>query len=110
MKIGIDIQDTDRFVDLIGTKKMEKMFSLPELEYIASKNNSLDTVAGLYCAKEAFFKALGTGIMHNQLNKVSILHDANGAPYIRSELTSKPVLLSISHTKSTAVAVCIVMG
>ena len=108
MRIGIDIQDASRFEKLVGTKKMQKMFTKSELSYIGSKNNSLDTIAGLYCAKEAFFKALGTGILHNQLCKVEVLHDVAGAPYINTDLTDKPITLSISHTKQTAVAVCII--
>ena len=113
MKIGIDIQD----IRELGNK--ERIFSHTELEYIASKGvHSQQTAIGLYCAKEAFFKALGTGIQHSKLVNVEILHNEQGAPYYNIKDTTLldndtgemdfTTTLSISHTKNSAVAVCII--
>ena len=112
MKIGIDIQDIER-VTKLNPDKMQRIFSFSELEYIESKNNSSQTIAGLYCAKEAFFKALGCGVQLGKLNLIEILHDDCGAPYyniVDNELKNKisNAIVSISHTKSTAVAVCVI--
>jgi holo-[acyl-carrier protein] synthase len=102
MNIGIDIMEVDRFKGL----NLDKIFSAAELEYIRSKNNTAETIAGLYCAKEAYFKAAGTGIIKSKLPAVEIAHDGGGRPYYKNDEKS---CLSISHTRTTAVAVCITL-
>jgi phosphopantetheine--protein transferase-like protein len=102
MKIGIDIVEIERFAGF----KYPDIFSAAELEYIQDKNNPPETTAGLYAAKEAYFKATGTGIIKSKLPEIEIAHDQNGKPYYRNNPTAS---LSISHTKTTAVAVCIIM-
>ena len=109
MKTGIDIQDVAR-IKKLSEDKLRRIFSVLELEYIESKNRAAQTIAGMYAAKEAYFKAIGTGITHNKLREVEILHDDFGAPYIMNNEQGKgqrSVSISISHTKDTAVAVCI---
>ncbi|MCL2756146.1 MAG: holo-ACP synthase [Firmicutes bacterium] len=112
MQIGIDIQDVKRMKQL-SNAHLERIFSASEREYIISKNNAPQTIAGLYAAKEAFFKALGTGVMHSKLNLIEIKHTEQGAPFLNiqdAELGEKIKYstLSISHTKDTAVAVVII--
>jgi len=112
--IGVDIQEVDRFQSIVGTDKMPRMFSKRELDYISRKGFALETVAGMFCAKEAFFKAVGTGINVSLLPKVEVCHLTSGAPYYslspeiikQCNLSTARVDLSISHTKTTAVAVC----
>ena len=101
MNIGIDIVECERVTGLIS----DKIFSKSELEYIHSKKNALPTVAGLFAAKEAYFKAKGTGIVKSKLPEVVICHHENGQPYY---LMDTQAVLSISHTNSMAVAVCII--
>jgi holo-[acyl-carrier protein] synthase len=101
IKVGIDIVEVERFVNF-GHKNI---FSAGELEYIRGKNNSPETIAGLYSAKEAYFKAIGTGIIKSKLPEIEIAHDENGKPYYKN---APSVSLSISHTKTTAVAVCVI--
>lgn len=116
MQVGIDIQDTETLKTFLGTPKMKRIFTAREIEYIDMKNSAPETVTGLWCAKEAFFKAVGAGVGINQLLDIEIKHTLAGAPYyqISSNLITKHLLntakiaLSISHTKSTAVAVCII--
>ena len=106
MQVGIDIQDIEPVKRFIGTNKMTRIFTASELEYIAKKAHSPLTVAGMFCAKEAFFKALGTGIDIKKLLEVEIRHTPLGAPYYSNDPSA---ILSISHTKTTAVAVCIII-
>ena len=47
MNIGIDIVECKRVANLISNK----VFSQSELNYIHSKNDSLQTVAGMFAAK-----------------------------------------------------------
>lgn len=104
MKIGIDIQDVSR-IERLTPEKLQRIFSAREISYIEQKNNSPETIAGLFAAKEAYFKALGQGITHNRLLEIEIGHDKNGAPHYVEIINST---LSISHTKTTAVAVCVI--
>lgn len=101
MNIGIDIVECERVAGLVS----DKIFSTSELEYIQQKNGALQTVAGLFAAKEAYFKAKGTGILKSKLPEIVVGHYENGQPYF---VNDKQVSLSISHTATTAVAVCII--
>lgn len=101
MNIGIDIVECDRVENLVS----DKIFSAEELAYIRQKNHAVETVAGLFAAKEAYFKAKGSGIVKSELPKVVIGHHPNGQPYY---VNDPQTTLSISHTKTTAVAVCII--
>ena len=101
MNIGIDIVECERVAGLVS----EKVFSVKELDYIHQKRNALSTIAGLFAAKEAYFKAKGCGIVKSQLPKVEVGHRPDGQPYFVNEPQSS---LSITHTDSVAVAVCII--
>ena len=101
MHIGIDIVECGRVAGLIN----DKVFSTKELDYIKQKQNALPTVAGLFAAKEAYFKAKGTGIIKSKLPRDEVGHRADGQPYYVNDAQSS---LSISHTNTTAVAVCII--
>ena len=100
MNVGIDIAEIERFANA----GIHRAFSKDEMEYIKSRPNMAETMAGLFCAKEAYFKALGTGILKSKLPAVEIAYDKNGRPFYRNDPNA---VLSISHTKTTAVAVCI---
>jgi holo-[acyl-carrier protein] synthase len=101
MNVGIDIEEVVRFKNM----NLEKIFSPAELSYIKQKSAPAETAAGMYCAKEAYFKATGTGIIMRKLPEVEIAHDVDGKPYYKNDANAA---LSISHTKSTAAAVCII--
>jgi holo-[acyl-carrier protein] synthase len=105
MNVGIDIAEVKRFCNC-KSSTLNKIFSAAEIAYINEKGNSAETVAGLYCAKEAYFKAKGTGIIKSKLSSVEISHAKNGQPFYKNDPNA---VLSISHTKTAAVAVCIVL-
>jgi phosphopantetheine--protein transferase-like protein len=116
MHIGIDIIEADRFIGM-DNEKLTRMFSAREIEYFHIKNFAPETIAGLFCAKEAFFKALGTGITQSTIMDVEVLHGLNGAPYYKFSpklihdhrfLSTASVNVSISNTKHTSVAVCLI--
>ncbi len=117
MKTGIDIVEISRISRLISeTDFINKYFSIEEQVLFSSKQNPANTVAGNFAAKEAFSKALGTGIRNFKLNEISVLRDSLGKPYfefsenIKNILYAKGVLeidISISHEKEYAVAMVI---
>ena len=55
--VGIDIEKVDRFKDFNKTK-LSRIFTKQEIEYCFSFSNPLPHIAGIWCAKEAFVKAM----------------------------------------------------
>lgn len=110
-------------VDLCGIARMEKhaaderflrrFFSEEERAYVAGKGASAaQSLAGIFAAKEALTKALGTGIV-GSLADICVLHDDHGAPYyelrgdylrLAGERGIVRVHLSISHDGGIAAA------
>lgn len=114
MRVGIDCIDISRIGKSIGIPSfLERIFSESEMAMFTQKKMNPQTIAGNFAAKEAFSKALGTGIRGFKLKEVSVLRDELGAPYI--ELTGKAAELangseftvSITHTDTVATAIVI---
>lgn len=112
MRIGIDIVEVERIKkSILNTRFLERVFSKDELKIFEKRNFNPETIAGRFCVKEAFGKALGTGVRDFELNDVSTINDDLGAPHV--VLTGKALELagnseikvSISHTKKYATAV-----
>ena len=94
---------------------MRKYFSEKEIEYVSAKLDKNQTIAGMFCAKEAVLKAFKIGIGKIALKSVEILHFSSGAPYLfcNQEILDllkqnglSRVEISISHSQNYAVAVC----
>lgn len=112
VKNGIDILEIARIEKSMKSEHfLERVFSQKELMLLKEKNFSAQTAAANFCAKEAFAKAIGTGIRGFSLTEVSILRDSQGEPYI--ELSGKALELSkdfsfsvsLSHNDTMAIAV-----
>ena len=112
LKTGIDITSVDRIKKAMQNRTfVKRVFSDKEQEYI--KNKSYASAAGIYAAKEAFFKSQNMPLSIEFLNKIEILHNESGAPYIM--LSDKALQIfenaeftvSISHEKNNAIAIVI---
>lgn len=115
MNVGIDLVEIPRIEKCIQREGfLKRFFSKEENELFATKKNPAETVAGRFCVKEAFSKALGTGVRDFSLDEITTLNDELGAPYIKltgkaAELLGKRRLsVSITHTKQYASAVVII--
>ena len=106
--IGIDIIEVERISELISRKDnfLARNFTEAELNF----NLKPESIAGNFAAKEAFSKALGTGFRRFNLCDIEVLRDELGAPYILFRRERMNGHVSISHTKTTAVAVVILMS
>lgn len=85
IKTGVDIVSNRRIEKLIESKRdsfYRRLFCDSEIQYLESKNHAVGTVAGLYAAKEAVSKVLGTGIGQIGWKDIWILHEAGGRPYL----------------------------
>lgn len=115
--IGIDLIEIDRIrriCDKWGGRFTSRIFTKKELDYCNSKKNCYQSLAGRFAAKEAMFKALGTGwnlgmrwkeigVINNKLGKPSIVLSGEVANFA-DKLGIKKALVSLSHTKNLVVA------
>ena len=115
--IGIDIVQIDRMEKMIekhGDIFAKKIFHENELAIYLDLKFKARFLAKRFAAKEAFSKALGTGIADGiTLPNIEILNDKLGKPKlflhgktkeIFSESGANSIFLSISDEKSYAVA------
>ncbi len=64
-------------------------------------------LAGRFAAKEAYAKALGTGIGNISFKDIEVINDSMGKPYININNDTK-IHLSISHTRYYALAFVVI--
>jgi len=111
--IGVDIEEIPRFERLLAMPRfLARVYTENERRYILEKEAlSAQRAAGMFCAKEAFSKAVGTGLSGFCLHEVEIVRDGAGKPLLmlhgRAALRfgDASYSLSISHSRETAVAV-----
>lgn len=119
---GVDIVKVSRIENLLTEKKdrfLNKIFTEEEIKYINTKNNNPETLSGIFAAKEAISKLLGTGIGKVSWKDIGICHDEKGKPYVELynegskvcfELGIDRINLSISHEKEYAIAFAVGEG
>ena len=115
--IGVDIVEIDRMTRVInrwGDKFLKKILTPVEYEYCINKSGQSASVAARFAVKEALYKALppaiqpGTGWLD-----VEVMNDKTGRPHINclrkiENLRDQfNIHVSISHSKSSAVAMIV---
>lgn len=116
MRCGTDIVQISRMDGLVRRRStsLDRFFTEQELAY-CKKGDSwrLESLAGIFAAKEALFKALGTGFRRGKWIDVEVVHDEFGAPQYRfygyyaaavQERSCQPPSLSIAHDGDYAMA------
>ena len=83
--IGIDIIKINRIKRLLNKKNfLERLFNKVEIKNCKNRKNSSNCFAKRFAAKEAFSKALGTGISKGiNFNEILVLNEKNGKPFIK---------------------------
>jgi len=116
--VGTDIIKAARF-DGMTEHFMARVFTPNERAYVLRKGYI--TAAGIFAAKEAVAKALGTGFTGFWPNHIEITHDVNGSPRVILHEGAKRIAkklarvkrrfyrgyiinISISHTDTNAIA------
>ena len=118
--IGKDIIEIERIEKAILREGFKnKVYTQKELKNIEKRGNRVETYAGIFSAKEAISKAIGTGVREFSLTDLEILNDDLGKPYvvvsekldkiIKSKKEDYQIEISISHSKKYAIAMAIIM-
>lgn len=118
--VGIDLIEVERVAVKIRKEIgfRELVFSKKEIAYCEKKTNKFEHYAARFAAKEAFFKAIGTGWGKNTaFNEIEIINNTDGKPEIFfhgktaatvAEMSLGKIFVSLSHIKTMAIAMVII--
>ena len=118
--IGNDIIEIERIEKAISKESFKnKVYTQRELENIEKRGDRVETYAGIFSAKEAISKAIGTGVREFSLTDLEILNDDLGKPYVvvsekldkilKNKKESYQIEISISHSRKYATAMAIIL-
>ena len=118
--IGNDIIEIERIEKAISKEGFKnKVYTQRELKNIKKRGDRVETYAGIFSAKEAISKAIGTGVREFSLTDLEILNDDLGKPYvvvsekldkiIKSKKEDYQIEISISHSKKYVIAMAIIL-
>lgn len=120
---GIDMVSIPRIsglIDRYGERFLRKVFTEAEIEEGLRRRDAAQYFAARFAAREAFFKALGTGWGRGiSLREVAVVRDGSGRPGLEfserlgSVLEERGVVrshLSLSHDAGMAQALVILEG
>ena len=117
---GCDITEIERIKKASANAAfMRRAFSQKEIERFEKMRSPYSSMAGAWAAKEAFAKALGTGVRGFSLSEITVSHDDLGKPYLELEKNAAYALnglvsgsavlhISISHCSDHATAFCVI--
>ena len=121
--IGIDTIEVPRIaksISIYNEQFLQRVFSEDETAYCRSRRFSAEHFAARFAAKEAFAKAIGTGIRRGFIWKeVEVQKEYSGKPILvlRGSMIEKVlaivgnryhIQLSLTHTKDLAEAIVII--
>ncbi|WP_346236283.1 holo-ACP synthase [Niabella insulamsoli] len=118
--IGLDVIEVERVQQKIEKEQgfRELVFAPEEIAYCEPKAHKYEHYAARFAAKEAFFKALGTGWANGTAyNEILILGDDAGKPELHlkgetattlAHIALNQVKISVSHLKNIAAAVVVI--
>ena len=94
--IGADIVRISRISKSIKKKSfVNRLFSKDEIFKCNKTKNSANCFAKRFAAKEAFSKALGTGVAKGiNFNEIVVLNEKNGKPYIKLIDKTKKIVVN----------------
>lgn len=107
-EVGIDVVNISRFEQFTEDKShhfLQKIFTSYELDYCFLHEDAAPHLAGIFAAKEAISKALGTE--NFPFICIEIRHRKDGKPDGYKDGERLSVSVSIAHTSTIATAVAI---
>jgi|MGYP000988164697 holo-[acyl-carrier protein] synthase len=119
--IGTDLVNISRIKKTLKNKKiLNRLFCKEEIFKCSRIINSYNCYAKRFAAKEAFSKAVGSGISNGiNFNEISVMNKKNGKPFIKlkgqtmltikKKFKNKPnIELSISDERNFALAFVVI--
>jgi holo-[acyl-carrier protein] synthase len=118
--IGIDTIEVSRIaksIETYGDQFLKRIYAESEIAYCARRPHAAEHFAARFAAKEAYAKAIGTGVRRKfNWRDVVVEKEYSGRPYIRlaGEMQNRArtiigadfrIQLSITHTKEIAEAI-----
>jgi phosphopantetheine--protein transferase-like protein len=110
LNVGIDVIEIERFRNKPLNRKNESfyhsIFTKSELSYCMKYSDPYPHLAGIFAAKESLLKCLTTPI---KMIEIEISHNPDGKPHIsaHTKIKATQVRISITHTRSIAMAIAI---
>ena len=107
--IGTDIVSVDRIKNSLKNKNfIKRVYNQKEIFKCKKLSTSVNCFAKRFAAKEAFSKALGTGISKGiNFNEIVILNKKSGRPYINITGQTKRILLKKFKGKKSKISLSI---
>lgn len=110
--IGLDIIELDRIRRIIERQPgfIKRILTINEIERFTtlSKERKVEFLAGRFAVKEAYSKALGTGIGEDlSFQDIEVINDEKGKPIIhllKEFSQSHSIHVSITHSRQYAAA------
>ncbi len=121
IRVGIDLVEVDRIERVLERNNTihEKVFTDAEQQYSRRKRFPYQRFAARFAAKEALFKALGTGLSGDlDWRDIEVRNERSGKPVLRlsgktatkaSDMGVVNSYLSLSHTEKYAIALVILV-
>ena len=109
--IGCDLAEVSRIKRALGMKGFAaRVFTQREQDYCQARGaQAYASFAARFAAKEAFVKALGTGLRGGRLTEIEVILYGYFKDYAKGLGTEK-IHLTLSHTKELAMAQVILEG
>jgi holo-[acyl-carrier protein] synthase len=119
--IGIDLEEIARVERVFSSPRaLARVFTAHEIAYCQPKRNRFQHLAVRFAAKEAAFKALGTGLSGGLYwTHAEVLNEPSGKPYLvltgaakelADQLGVHTLLISLSHSRQYAIAQVMLLG
>lgn len=106
--IGLDVTELDRITKAYERRKTfaERILTIKEHALFSNMNGTrqMEFLAGRYAVKEAFSKALGTGIGKLSFQDMEVLPDSKGKPIVTKSPFDGKIWVSISHSSNIIIA------
>lgn len=116
--VGTDAVDLDHFERVVTRARpgfLARLFTDREISYCERFKDRIASYAAVFAAKEAFLKALRTGLAPGmRWTDVEIVHERTGAPTVVAHRRCADVLgagrvhVSLTHSRRSAQAVVVI--
>jgi holo-[acyl-carrier protein] synthase len=118
--VGVDLVEIHRIRETIerwNGRFLKRVFTPREIKFCEGRRNPFQSFAARFAAKEAILKAIGTGMYGGvRWKDMEILDNEKSRPGVRLEglvkklVGNRKVLLSLSHTDTSAIAFVILVS